>query len=215
MNVIQEITELIKGFAVLLVFIVSQLTSFPLVKTSPQPTATQSAQPNQVVSSNLVTPTPMIEYREAPSSQHQPVDNYKLEPHPDGEEGFYVLKNTIPEPMSTKEDLNNAVNSYRKAHNLNELRIDEDLCGIATERASEAKVHFSHQEFQQHIENGDYNDIDFSVIGENLWQGSFSGVHIVEYGWDRSPGHRANLQGDWTRGCAGIDETTAVYIFAR
>src|SRR5690606_26766354 len=106
--------------------------------------------------------------------------HYKLEPHPGGEEGFYVLKNTIPEPMSTEKELNEAVNAYRKTHNLNSLVIDEQLCGIADQRASEAKEVFSHQQFQDHIENGDYSHVDFSVIGENLWQGSFSGVHIVE-----------------------------------
>ena len=109
-------------------------------------------------------------------------ESYVLENHPSGEEGFYVLKNTPDEPMTTVEQLNSAVNNYRQTHGLNTIFIDPQLCTIANQRAEEASKHFSHDGFQEHIENGDYNFTGFQEIGENLWQGSFSGVHIVEFG---------------------------------
>lgn len=141
-------------------------------------------------------------------------EKYQMEDHPSGEEGFYVLKNAPSEPMTTVEELNMAVINYRKAHGFGELYIDSQLCDIAHQRAIEANSEFSHAKFSEHVKAGDYNYTGFNTISENLWDGSFSGVHIVEFGWDRSPGHRANLQGDWTRGCGGVFKTTATYVFA-
>lgn len=139
---------------------------------------------------------------------------YVLENHPSGQEGFYVIKNAPAEPMSTKDELIEAVQTYRQAHGLNQISVDDGLCRIAEQRAVEASVEFSHDQFSKDASEGKYNFVEFTTISENLWDGSFSGVHIVEFGWDRSPGHRANLQGGWSRGCAGIHGTTAVFVFA-
>lgn len=140
---------------------------------------------------------------------------YQLEQHPSGKEGFFVLKNTPSENMTTRDELNDAVNQYRITHGLNELYIDPQLCDIAYQRAQEASQDFSHQRFSEHVDAGDYDYTGFNRIGENLWSGSFSGVHIVEFGWDRSPGHQANLQGEWSRGCGGIYDVAVAFIFAR
>jgi uncharacterized protein YkwD len=144
-----------------------------------------------------------------------PDNNYQLEPDPSGHEGFYIIKNAPSEKMALVDEINQAVNQYRQNHHLNSLYIDKDLCEIASTRAEEVDKNFSHDELGKHIENGDYNKTGFSVMGENIWQGSFSGVHIVEYGWDKSPGHQANLKGDWTRGCAGVYKTSVSFIFVR
>lgn len=172
--------------------------------TTPQPSNTHT------LPKPVSTPTPSPPLLPANNSP-----GYQLEPHPSGEEGVFVLKNVLPEPMSTEDELNAAVNAYRQTHSLNILQIDPQLCDIARQRAVEAETEFSHAKFESHVENGDYNHVGFLVIGENLWQGSFSGVHIVEFGWDQSPGHRANLQGNWSRGCGGIHQQTAAFIFAR
>jgi uncharacterized protein YkwD len=150
-----------------------------------------------------------------PSPLPTPSENYILEACPDGEEDCYNLLNVPAEPMSTVDELNAAVNQYRSTHNLNLLFLDPQICELAAKRAPELEADFSHDGFSSHVENGDYDYTGFSVIGENIWMGSMSGVHIVEYGWDRSPGHRENLQGEWSRGCAGIYKTYATYIFVR
>lgn len=170
-----------------------------------------------------ITPTPPPIEAPSPTSLPQPTSQpvtptpaaqYQLEPDPSGKEGIFVIRNAPSEPMATESELLAAVNVYRRAHNLNELVSDEGLCKIADERAREAASEFSHDKFTAHIQNGDYNWYDFSKIGENLWQGSFSAVHIVEFGWDQSAGHRTNLQGDWVRGCAGVEGTTVAFMFA-
>lgn len=160
------------------------------------------------------TPTPVSSNSPTQTQPEPPTENYLLESHPSGEEGFYVLKNAQPEEMATPAEIDAAVNQYRRGHNLNQLSIDDQICIIAQDRAREAAEEFSHDKFGEHVSNGDYSFANFSRLGENLWQGSMSGVHIVEFGWDRSPGHRANLQGNWSRGCAGVFETTVAYIFA-
>jgi len=164
--------------------------------------------PTTFATSPLPTSSPRLVPHETPSGP-----NYELEPDPQGREGFYIMKAKPDETMATVEELNQAVNLYRQTHNLNQLQIEDSLCLIANERAHEIQEEFSHDRFGQHVQAGDYNHTGFSRIGENLWQGSFSGVHIVEFGWDKSPGHRANLLGDWSKGCAGVFQTNAVFIF--
>lgn len=214
MELINQLTTFLRGLAVFTLLTlnpnsVSIPSPTPSPSTSPEPTPiTQNFDPSP--STPIPTDAPQLAPAQQPAGP-----SYELLPHPSGEEGFYVLKNTPDEPMASAQEVNLAVNQYRQAHGLNQLSIDPQLCDIAQIRASEAATHFSHQEFQQHIEAGDYNHTGFQSIGENLWQGSFSGVHIVEFGWDRSPGHRANLQGDWSRGCAGIHHTTVAFIFAK
>jgi uncharacterized protein YkwD len=171
--------------------------------------ATLSAQPNQH------TPTPKPTSTTKPKPTATPVENYQLEPDPDGKEGQYIIKNAPSETMATVEELNQATNQYRQTHGHNQLHIDSQLCDIANSRAIEIDEEFSHQKFQEHFDNGDYNYTGVQAMGENLWQGSFSAVHIVEFGWDKSPGHQANQRGDWTKGCAGIYKTNAVFIHAR
>jgi len=144
-----------------------------------------------------------------------PVYNYQLQPDPDGVEGFYIMKNAPGEPMATVAELNTTVNQYRSSHTLNTLYIDSQICVLADQRAHEIESDFSHDVFSTHFENGDYNHLGFQIIGENIWSGEFSAVHIVEFGWDQSPGHRANLQGNWSRGCAGIYGPNVAFIFAR
>ncbi len=172
----------------------------PLNHTEPSPTPTSSQNPK--------TKTP------SPTNNPELDLNYQLEPcENDDEVGCYMIRNAPSETMSTVDDLNLAVNAYRSNHNLSQMFIDQQLCEVADIRAKEVEEEFSHAKFGEHVENGDFDYIGFHTIAENLWQGSFSAVHIVEFGWDKSDGHRANLQGSWNRGCAGIHGINAVFIF--
>jgi uncharacterized protein YkwD len=171
--------------------------------------------PTGVVAPSLSpTPSRTEPVKKQSNIQLEVKENYQLEPCDEGEEeGCYMIRDAPSETMSTVEELNLAVKQYRKSHNFNELTIDQNICQIAETRAHEVDAQFSHDGFSSHVENGDYDFLGFSTIAENLWQGSFSAVHIVEYGWDKSDGHRANLQGNWSRGCAGIFEDNAIFIF--
>lgn len=201
------------------IFVFINLTLFPNLADQQVEQAVEVHSSIDVVGKNEVLPEATPITTPVSSATHQQAnsalaENYLMEPHPSGKEGFYIIRNAPVGVMSTREELDKAVQNYRKSHNLNQIKIDDNLCLIAHERAVEASQDFSHDLFQEKAQKGEYNFANFTRISENLWDGSFSGVHIVEYGWDRSPGHRANLQGPWTRGCGGIYGTTAVYIFA-
>ena len=172
----------------------------------------------------IATPTPPpaapstpegIKLETKQTTSQPELENYQLIPCPDGTQGCYTIPNAPSESMTSAEELNAATDQYRQAHGFTKLYIDPQLCEIAAQRAREIGNSFSHNGFNQHIQNGDYDYTGFTSIAENLWQGSFSGVHIVEYGWDKSEGHRANLQGDWSRGCGRVNGPNAVFIFVR
>ncbi len=127
-------------------------------------------------------------------------------------EGEYVICNTVAEKMATTDELNVAQNNYRQNHGLNTLNIDSALCKVAGERAHEIAGNFSHDGFETAI---DRNHISYSAVGENIASGPLTGVHFVEWAWDRSPGHKANMLGDWSRGCGGVYSRFAVFIFAK
>lgn len=122
----------------------------------------------------------------------------------------------ISEPMSTRSELFEAVNSYRRAHGLSTLTSNTTICDIAQKRAEEQVANGgldNHAGFNKYGE--DQNE--FSHLGEVLYGGQpLSGVHIVEFGWDRSlTGHREALQNpNWQIGCGGIAGVYAAFIFA-
>lgn len=208
-TIIDSFTRLTQAMLTLLI-LVATISGHQLPSSFPTP----SFQP-QSVKPSLPSPSSSISPQQPTAYPSPAGPNYQLEPDPQGREGFYVMKSKPEEHMSSVDELNQAVNQYRATHNLSQLYIDPQLCDIALQRATEIEENFSHDQFATHVENGDYTYTGFNSIGENLWQGKFSGVHIVEYGWDQSPGHRSNLQGDWTRGCAGIYLENAVFTFAR
>lgn len=192
------------------------------IQTQKQPTITTDASLEEKTIQTSPTPLPLPTQpstnvqQTVKNSATQGQTNYNLEPCQDNqEEGCYSIKNAPLEEMATTAELNQAVNNYRSSHSRNTLQIDDQLCRIADQRALEAYQNFNHDGFRQHIEAGHYDSTGYKSIAENLWQGEFSGVHIVEFGWDKSPGHRQNLQGDWDKGCAGVAANTAVYIFLK
>lgn len=122
-----------------------------------------------------------------------------------------------PDPkMSTENELFEAMNNYRKAHNVSILQKSDLLCSIAQNRANEQLANGeldSHAGFEKYAKEQN----EFSTMGEVLFGGVQPqyGVHIVEYGWDRSlTGHREAI-GDpsWQYGCGGIAGYFAVFIF--
>ena len=139
------------------------------------------------------------------------VDPWTLVPDP-SHEGEYVICNVVPEKMTTVGELNSAQNEYRRDQGLNTLGIDAALCTVASQRAKDISTNFSHDGFEAAI---DRNGVNRSAIGENIASGPLSGVHFVQWAWDRSPGHRENMLRDWSVGCGGVYGKFAVFIFAK
>lgn len=122
-----------------------------------------------------------------------------------------------PDPrMSTATELFEAMNSYRSAHNVSILQKNDTICSIAAKRAEEQVVNGGldgHAGFEGHAQAQQ----EFSVMGEVLFGGVQPqyGVHIVEFGWDRSlTGHKEAI-GDpsWQYGCGGVSGYYAVFVF--
>ncbi len=122
-----------------------------------------------------------------------------------------------PDPrMSTSDELFEAMNNYRIAHSVSILQKSDKLCSIAQNRASEQEEGGKldgHAGFEKYAKDQQ----EFSVMGEVLFGGVQPqyGVHIVEFGWDRSlTGHREAIQNpSWQYGCGGIAGYYAVFIF--
>ena len=122
-----------------------------------------------------------------------------------------------PDPrMSSADELFEAMNNYRTSHNVQILQKSDLLCSIAEKRANEQKSNGKldgHAGFEKYAKDQQ----EFSTMGEVLFGGAQPqyGVHIVEYGWDRSlTGHREAIQNpSWQYGCGGIAGYYAVFIF--
>lgn len=130
----------------------------------------------------------------------------------------HITKISIPpdDRMSTGEELNTAMNSYRNAHNLTAVQATEGICSIAQSRANEQSANNgldSHAGFNKYVQN----QSEFTRMGEVLFGGNQPqyGVHIVEFGWDRSlTGHKEAIQDpSWRFGCGAISGYYAVFIF--
>jgi|GEM_PF-2523457 len=122
----------------------------------------------------------------------------------------------VNDTMASKQELFDAVNSYRRSHNLNTLTSNSTICDIAQKRAQEQ---LDNGALDNHAGFGKYGESqnEFSHLGEVLYGGQpLSGVHIVEFGWDRSlTGHREALQNpSWQIGCGGIAGVFAAFVFA-
>lgn len=125
--------------------------------------------------------------------------------------------NLPPDPrMTTAEELNTAMNDYRRAHNVQTVTKNDLLCSIAQKRAEEQLANGGldgHAGFDKYGQS----QTEFSKMGEVLFGGVQPqyGVHIVEYGWDRSlTGHKEAIQDpDWNHGCGGVAGYYAVFIF--
>lgn len=120
--------------------------------------------------------------------------------------------------MSTADELFDALNSYRQDHNIPAVQKDDLLCSIAQNRANEQIANGGlddHAGFNKYAQNQN----EFSRMGEVLFGGNQPeyGVHIVEYGWDRSlTGHREVIQDSgWGYGCSGIAGYYAVFVFGQ
>lgn len=136
---------------------------------------------------------------------------WKLVPDPE-KEGQYIICNTEKSnQMATADELNLALNNYRVSHGLNALGIDGTLCAIAGERAREISQNFSHDGFEAAAERHNLQ----KSAGENIASGPLTAVQFVEWSWDKSPGHRANMLADWNEGCGGVFDRFAVFVFAK
>ncbi len=118
--------------------------------------------------------------------------------------------------MSTPDELFAAINDYRKAHGVQQVQKNDLICGIAQSRANEQQTNGDldgHAGFNKFFQNQE----EFPRMGEVLFGGGQPqlGVHIVEYGWNRSlTGHKEAISDpNWNYGCGGIAGYFATFVF--
>ncbi len=174
-----------------------------------------------------VSPTPTPLPTPVPKLTLVPIPNEQTENGTDSEwslekvdEGLTLAEIPTDPRMSTPDELFEAMNSYRSAHGLSTLTKDDTLCFIAQSRAEEL-----HQLGKLDNHEGLSKYLDYFIqagftnqAGEVLFYGGpLYGVHIIEYGWDRSlTGHREVIQDpNYNHGCGGISGEAVVFIFGQ
>ena len=111
-------------------------------------------------------------------------------------------------------NLNDVVNQYRSSIGLPKLSTRADLCNLSKDRLNEVIVDFNHDGFRRRIDAGVFSALGFTAFAENIWQGNGYPKSALE-SWVNSPGHKANLEGDYQYGCGVVANDRAVFLFAR
>lgn len=100
-------------------------------------------------------------------------------------------------PAYTGHDLWQAVNNYRRAHNLPEFTQANELCTVASIRLNEqlelGRLD-NHDGFQPRADEFFEDHPEWKSINENLASGYQTAVATVEWGWDQSLGHQALIK---------------------
>ena len=100
---------------------------------------------------------------------------------------------------------------YRTENNLNALKHDEFLCGIADKRAIEIQKDWSHDGFAKY--KGENRPSGYVVIGENLATGQKDSKTVMDE-WKLSPSHNENLlRPQYKSTCVRCSSSYSVKLF--
>lgn len=111
--------------------------------------------------------------------------------------------------------LHNFVNDYRTKHGLSRLILDKRLCVFVDERLEEIHTDFSHAGFELRGDDGSFDFLQYKGLGENLFYANYGDETTAIEGWHNSPGHRENMQGDWTHACSKLVDGYGVSLFMK
>jgi len=119
-------------------------------------------------------------------------------------------------PTFTGQDLWQAVQNYRRAHQLPLFEQSNELCTVASIRLNEllelGKLD-NHDGFGPRADAFFEKNKGWTNINENLASGYETAVQTVEWGWDQSLGHQALIQSrEYPKACAAANRGFAVLI---
>ncbi len=123
--------------------------------------------------------------------------------------------------MGAPSEILDALNVYRRNHNVGQVRSDENICKLALWRA---QVQQQEENLDGHKGLIDYmndqshwKDLNIKAIGENASYGYvLSGTHLIEWVFDSDVEHRDNqLNPQWNLACAGTSGVTMDIIFGQ
>lgn len=119
-------------------------------------------------------------------------------------------------PNFTGQELWQAVQVYRRAHNLPEFQMHPELCTVSAIRLNEqlelGKLD-NHAGFQAQSDAFFKKNPDWTGINENLAAGYETATQTVEWGWDQSLGHQALIKSrEFPYACASASYGFSVLI---
>jgi uncharacterized protein YkwD len=91
------------------------------------------------------------------------------------------------------------VNEDRKQHNLTPLQMNSLESSLALKHSGDmatGKVKFGHEGFNSRAKTIQ-KDLGATEVGENVASGNMTAREVVD-GWLHSPGHKKNIEGDFT-----------------
>lgn len=98
-----------------------------------------------------------------------------------------------------ESDILRFVNEDRKLHNLPLLQVNDMESSLATKHSTnmaEGKTKFGHDGFEKRAKTIQ-KELRSVAVGENVAEGQMSAREVVD-GWLNSPGHKRNIEGDFT-----------------
>nr|WP_294996048.1 CAP domain-containing protein [uncultured Sediminibacterium sp.] len=129
--------------------------------------------------------------------------------------GESIKKETVFNAASMSADILTHINTYRKSKRLSALTTLE----VANEQAAQhsknmalKKTAFSHNGFEQRIAAISKTEGTMRAAAENVAYGQLSAKEVVE-GWINSPGHKKNIEGNYTLTGIGVYRDNKGVIF--
>jgi uncharacterized protein YkwD len=127
----------------------------------------------------------------------------------------------LPKPDPMVSEILKYVNEDRMTLGLGQLRIDEMESSLARQHSldmADGKVKFGHDGFNSRAK-AIQKSLGSMEIGENVASGPMTAREVVD-GWLQSPGHKKNIEGDFTLTGIGYatDKKGVIYftqIFSR
>lgn len=107
---------------------------------------------------------------------------------------------SVPPGKTIEEDILFYVNKDRKSKGLTPLRLNDVESGFAAEHSrnmASGKVPFGHQGLTTRAKKIRKKLGGITAVGENVASGQMTAKEAVE-GWLNSPGHKRNIEGDFT-----------------
>jgi uncharacterized protein YkwD len=134
-----------------------------------------------------ITPSPLITPSATPSISPQPTLSPTVSPT------VTPILTVSPTPIDEVQNyIMDRINEYRKANGLDVVQTDPYTCAFAETRAKEIATNFSHDGFENRIQEDTLPYPSYSLITENIAMNT--NYKDVVKKWIASPGHEQNLR---------------------
>ena len=114
-----------------------------------------------------------------------------------------------------EKDILSYVNAYRKKKGLgmlSSLTIADQQAALHSKNMALKKTAFSHNGFEQRIAVVSKQEGNMRAAAENVAYGQLSAKEVVD-GWINSPGHRKNIEGNYTLTGIGVYRDSKGVVF--